>query len=90
MIRPGVVITVLDHSSGAPVEGATGRVWSESDTIILYAQRDAELAAVAPAGTYRVEVAKEGYATWTARDVRVRADQCGTRSTHLLAWMYPS
>lgn len=89
--RPGIVVTIVDASTGAPLAGpVTVTVWDGeySETVTPpetpSGTRVAALAWERP-GRYRVEVRAPGYVTWVGTEVRVLEDECHVRPVELTA-----
>lgn len=92
---PAIVVEIRDARTGAALAyGARGvvRDGAYADSLQPAASSSADIRdlysrAAAPerAGTYTVEVAHEGYATWTATGVQVRDDVCHVETARLHA-----
>ena len=91
--KPTMRIEVLDASTGSPLMGSTGTVRDgdyveEMSTLQGSNYLSAGDVSGRP-GTYDVTVQREGYETWSRDDVRVSANQCGTRTVELVARLEP-
>ncbi|MFW6040040.1 MAG: hypothetical protein ACOC9N_03075 [Gemmatimonadota bacterium] len=96
-VEPGIVVEVYHADTGEPAaEGARGRVrdGTFSDSLWVHGARDGRLHSLAGAweraGTYEVEVVKEGFLTWTREDVEVEEGECHVRTVELRADLVPS
>lgn len=96
---PAIVVEIRDARTGAALAyGARGvvRDGAYADSLRPAASSSADLrdlysraAAHERAGTYVVEVAHEGYATWTASGVRVPDEVCHVETAELRADLQP-
>jgi hypothetical protein len=90
VLKPGIVITIVDGATGNPIEEATviATEGSYSETVNLPssppAPGHAVLAFERP-GTYRVEVQVSGYLPWVMSSVRVSRDDCHVETVALTA-----
>ena len=97
-VEPSVEVEVVDAGSGAPIaEGARGVVREGAYVDSLRPQLtrvDGTLLTLAAwnarAGTYRVEIVRDGYAAWHRDGVRVRRGDCGIETTHVRAALVPT
>src|SRR5688500_3220172 len=90
VLKPGIVLTIVDGATGNPIEEATviATDGSYSETVSLPsippAPDHAVLANERP-GTYRVEVHAVGYLPWVMSGVRVSRDDCHVETVALTA-----
>ena len=89
-LRAGLVVNVFDAATGASAaENALALAIDGAfvDTLeVVYAGRAVATGfagAYERAGRYDVVVRKEGYAEWTAREVRVTRDECHVQTVTL-------
>lgn len=83
--RPGVIVHVLDATSGVELTGASGTLRDGEYVETLEAVQTVLLGAFERAGTYRVEVARADYQPWFKEGVRVTRDRCHVRTVELEA-----
>lgn len=96
-VEPGVVVEVYHAETGEPAaEGARGwvREGAYVDSLRASGSRDGQLYSLAGAweraGTYEVQVEKEGFSAWTREDVEVDEGECHVRTVELRADLLPS
>ena len=80
VLKPGIVLTIVDGATGNPIEEATviATEGSYSETVTLPSIPPAPGHAILAnerSGRYRVEVQAPGYLPW-AMSVRVSRDEC--------------
>jgi hypothetical protein len=90
VLKPGIVLTIVDGATGNPIEEATviATDRSYSETVSLPSIPPAPGHAVLAferAGTYRVEVQAPGYLSWVMSSVRVSSDDCHVVPVELTA-----
>jgi hypothetical protein len=89
-LRAGIVVTVRDSATSAPVFGA--RVVARNATLAdtSRAQPDGVYPLVhEKAGAYTVTVEQAGYRPWTRTNVRVTSDACHVKTVSLTALLQP-
>ena len=72
----GLVITVSDHGSGAPLSGASGTAREGEYVEVLEGFDHRLYGAEERPGVYRIEVTRAGYSPWVRQGVRVSAGRC--------------
>jgi hypothetical protein len=89
---PSIIVTVRDARNGKPAgSGCLGILTRSGFVDTLRAWETLEdgttisLAAFARAGTYRVQILKEGYWGWQRDNVRVYQRECGLSTARLTA-----
>ena len=89
-LRAGLVVTVRDSVTGAPVSGArvVARTGATADTARSPLNGISALA-YEKAGTYEVTVEQAGYRPWTRANVQVTRDECHVRTVSLTALLQP-
>ena len=87
--RPGVVVHVLDATSGVGLSGASGTVREGEYVETLQGMQTMLAGAYERAGTYRVEVTRPDYQPWLQEDVQVTRDRCHVRTVTLDARLTP-
>lgn len=89
ILKPGIVLTIVDGATGTPIEGEATVVATEgsySETVSLPSIPPAPGHAVLAferAGTYRVEVHAVGYLPWVMSSVHVSRDDCHVETVAL-------
>ena len=89
--RPGILVTVRDSVTRAPVSGArvVARMGTTIDTSSGLPDGTYPLAYEKP-GTYEVTVDQTGYRLWTSGNVPVTRDECHVQTVSLTALIQPS
>lgn len=98
---PGVVVTVIDSTTGLPAAtGAYGSIERQGTVAQLWPYgfrglppNDTLISlAATPSnpGVFRVTVSKGGYQTWERRDVQITESECGFVSTNVTAKLKPA
>ena len=89
--RPGILVTVRDSVTSAPVSGArvVARMGTTADTSSGLPDGTYPLAYEKP-GDYEVTVEQMGYRLWTRGNVRVTRDECHVQTVPLTALVQPS
>ncbi len=84
--RPGILVTVRDSVTSAPVAGArvVARTPTAADTSDGLPDGTYPLA-YEKAGTYEVTVEQTGYRLWTRGNVQVTRDECHVQTVSLTA-----
>lgn len=93
-LRAGIVVTVLDAATGAPIPGWISVVARDGEFVDSVphppAVVDHEVYGPFPVtyerpGTYQVRVVAAGYREWIQEDVRVAEDECHVRTQRIEA-----
>jgi hypothetical protein len=89
-LRPGIVVTVRDSVTNAPVSGArvVARTATIADTSRSQPNGVYPLVSEKP-GTYAVTVEQTGYRPWARANVKVTSDECHVKTVSLTALLQP-
>lgn len=89
--RPGILVTVRDSVTRAPVSEArvVARMGTTTDTSSGLPDGTYPLAYEKP-GTYEVTVEQTGYRLWTRGNVQVTRDECHVQTVSFTALIQPS
>lgn len=88
--RPGLILTVQDSITGAPVVGeaiATALLSAYADTAHFSGDAASEALLYERPGRYRIDVMADEYQPWTRTSVRIpeTEDECHVRTVRLTA-----
>jgi hypothetical protein len=92
ILRPMMLIGVQNAGTGqSAAEGATGSIsqGAFSSPLVPYDAGRLTPQVTGRPGTYTVLVQKAGFQDWTRTGVQVDADECGTETVHLEAFLVP-